>query len=77
MDPRSQRAAVEPAAAGRLGAGPADDRDGGGAVSLGAAGVWSGGPQAIGWRLQAVERFGLFPELLRYSGRPAAIRWTS
>lgn len=42
-------------------------------VSLGAAGM-VGGPQAIGWRLQAVERFGLFPELLKYQwetgGRP-------
>lgn len=34
-------------------------------LSLGSAGV-VGGPQAIGWRLQAVERFGLFPELLQY-----------
>lgn len=34
-------------------------------LSLGAAGV-VGGPQAIGWRLQAVERFGLFPELLKF-----------
>jgi membrane associated rhomboid family serine protease len=34
-------------------------------LSLGGAGV-VGGPQAIGWRLQAVERFGLFPELLKY-----------
>lgn len=34
-------------------------------LSLGAAGV-VGGPQAVGWRLQAVERFGLFPELLKY-----------
>jgi membrane associated rhomboid family serine protease len=34
-------------------------------LSLGAAGV-VGAPQAIGWRLQAVERFGLFPELLKY-----------
>lgn len=25
-----------------------------------------GGPQAIGWRLQAVERFGAFPELVKY-----------
>lgn len=25
-----------------------------------------GGPQAVGWRLQAVERFGMFPELLRH-----------
>jgi membrane associated rhomboid family serine protease len=25
-----------------------------------------GGAQGIGWRLQAVERFGLFPELLRF-----------
>lgn len=25
-----------------------------------------GGPQGVGWRLQAVERFGMFPELLRY-----------
>lgn len=25
-----------------------------------------GGTQGIGWRLQAVERFGLFPELLKY-----------
>jgi membrane associated rhomboid family serine protease len=33
-----------------------------------------GGAQGIGWRLQAVERFGLFPELLKYqvatSGQP-------
>ena len=34
-------------------------------LSLGEAGL-VGGPQAIGWRLQAVERFGLFPELLKY-----------
>ena len=34
-------------------------------LSLGEAGV-VGGPQAIGWRLQAVERFGLFPELLKF-----------
>ncbi|MBN8630756.1 MAG: rhomboid family intramembrane serine protease [Rhodobacterales bacterium] len=34
-------------------------------LSLGASGV-VGGPQAIGWRIQAVERFGLFPELLKY-----------
>lgn len=34
-------------------------------LSLGEAGV-VGGPQAIGWRLQAVERFALFPELLKY-----------
>ena len=44
-------------------------------LSLGAAGV-VGGPQAIGWRLQAVERFGLFPELLKYQwetgGQPLA-----
>jgi membrane associated rhomboid family serine protease len=44
-------------------------------LSLGAAGV-VGGPQAIGWRLQAVERFGLFPELLKYQwetgGHPVA-----
>lgn len=26
-----------------------------------------GGPQAIGWRLHAVERFAVFPELLRYN----------
>jgi membrane associated rhomboid family serine protease len=25
-----------------------------------------GGPQGISWRLQAVERFGLFPDLLKY-----------
>lgn len=25
-----------------------------------------GGPQGVGWRLQAVERFGLFPELVKY-----------
>jgi membrane associated rhomboid family serine protease len=31
-----------------------------------AAGGLVGGAQGIGWRLQAVERFGLFPELLRY-----------
>lgn len=34
-------------------------------LSLGQAGL-VGGPQAIGWRLQAVERFALFPELLKY-----------
>jgi membrane associated rhomboid family serine protease len=34
-------------------------------LSLGSFGL-VGGPQAIGWRLQAVERFALFPELLRY-----------
>jgi membrane associated rhomboid family serine protease len=44
-------------------------------LSLGAAGV-VGGSQAIGWRLQAVERFGLFPELLKFQwetgGHPLA-----
>ena len=34
-------------------------------LSLGESGL-VGGPQAIGWRLQAIERFALFPELLRY-----------
>ncbi len=34
-------------------------------LSLGSSGL-VGGPQAIGWRLQAIERFALFPELLRY-----------
>jgi membrane associated rhomboid family serine protease len=34
-------------------------------LSLADAGL-VGGAQGIGWRLQAVERFGLFPELLRY-----------
>jgi membrane associated rhomboid family serine protease len=34
-------------------------------LSLAEAG-FVGGAQGIGWRLQAVERFGLFPELLRY-----------
>ncbi|MCX7286085.1 MAG: rhomboid family intramembrane serine protease [Rhodobacterales bacterium] len=34
-------------------------------LNLGGAGL-VGGPQAIGWRLQAMERFALFPELLRY-----------
>ena len=34
-------------------------------LSLGSAGV-VGGPQAVGWRIQAVERFGLFPELLQH-----------
>lgn len=34
-------------------------------LSLAEAGL-VGGAQGIGWRLQAVERFGLFPELLRY-----------
>lgn len=34
-------------------------------LSLGEVGV-VGGPQAVGWRIQAVERFGLFPELLKY-----------
>ena len=34
-------------------------------LSLGSSGV-VGGPQAIGWRIQAVERFGLFPELLKH-----------
>lgn len=44
-------------------------------LSLGAAGV-VGGAQAIGWRIQAVEQFGLFPELLKYQwetgGHPVA-----
>jgi membrane associated rhomboid family serine protease len=44
-------------------------------LSLGSAGV-VGGPQSVGWRLQAVERFGLFPELLQYQwetgGHPLA-----
>jgi membrane associated rhomboid family serine protease len=35
-----------------------------------------GGAQGIGWRLQAVERFGLYPELLKHQwetgGQPAA-----
>lgn len=34
-------------------------------IAAGASG-FVGGPQAIGWRLEAVERFGLFPELLRH-----------
>jgi membrane associated rhomboid family serine protease len=34
-------------------------------LSLADAGL-VGGAQGAGWRLQAVERFGLFPELLRY-----------
>lgn len=34
-------------------------------LALASAG-FVGGAQGIGWRLQAVERFGLFPELLRY-----------
>jgi membrane associated rhomboid family serine protease len=34
-------------------------------LSLADAGLVGGG-QGIGWRLQAVERFGLFPELLRH-----------
>lgn len=33
-------------------------------LSLGAAGL-VGGPQAVGWRLQAVERFAAFPELVK------------
>jgi len=33
-------------------------------LSLGAAGV-VGGPDAIGWRLAALEQFGFFPDLLR------------
>ena len=44
-------------------------------LSLAAAGM-VGGAQGIGWRLQAVERFGLFPELLKYQwetgGQPVA-----
>ena len=44
-------------------------------LSLADAGI-VGGPQGIGWRLQAVERFGLFPELLKYQwetgGQPVA-----
>lgn len=44
-------------------------------LSLAAAGL-VGGAQGIGWRLQAVERFGLFPELLKYQwetgGQPVA-----
>jgi membrane associated rhomboid family serine protease len=35
-------------------------------LNLGASGL-VGGAQAIGWRLQAVERFAVFPELLRYN----------
>jgi membrane associated rhomboid family serine protease len=34
------------------------------ALSLAGAGL-VGGAQGVGWRLQAVERFGLFPELLK------------
>jgi membrane associated rhomboid family serine protease len=34
-------------------------------LSLAEAG-FVGGAQGVGWRLQAVERFGMFPELLRY-----------
>lgn len=34
-------------------------------LNLGERGL-VGGPQAIGWRLQAMERFGVFPDLLRY-----------
>ena len=33
-------------------------------LSLGSAGL-VGGPEAIGWRLAALERFGFFPDLLR------------
>ena len=44
-------------------------------LSLADAGL-VGGAQGIGWRLQAVERFGLFPELLHYQwetgGQPYA-----
>ncbi len=36
------------------------------ALTLGERGL-VGGPQAIGWRLQAVERFAVFPELLKYN----------
>jgi membrane associated rhomboid family serine protease len=43
-------------------------------LSLGAAGV-VGGPQAIGWRLQAVERFGLFPELLKFQWETGGHPW--
>jgi membrane associated rhomboid family serine protease len=44
---------------------------------LGLAGAGAiGGAQGIGWRLQAVERFAMFPELLRYQaetgGQPYA-----
>ena len=34
-------------------------------LSLGEAGI-IGGPQAIGWRLQAIERFAMYPNLLRH-----------
>lgn len=34
-------------------------------LSLGQSGL-VGGPGAVGWRLQAVERFGMWPELLRH-----------
>lgn len=34
-------------------------------LSLAGAGV-IGGAQGVGWRIQAVERFGLFPELLKH-----------
>lgn len=36
------------------------------ALTLGERGL-VGGPQSIGWRLQAVERFAVFPELLKYN----------
>jgi len=45
------------------------------ALALAGAGL-VGGAGGIGWRLQAVERFGMFPELLRYQlengGQPYA-----
>jgi membrane associated rhomboid family serine protease len=34
-----------------------------------------GGPQGIGWRLQAVETFGLFPELLKYQWETGGHPW--
>ena len=46
-------------------------------VSLGAPRAWSAAAQAVGWRLDAVQRFAFSPELLRQMIDQWTIRWTS
>jgi membrane associated rhomboid family serine protease len=40
-----------------------------------ATGGLVGGAEGVGWRSQAVERFGLFPEILRYQVENGGIPW--
>jgi membrane associated rhomboid family serine protease len=40
-----------------------------------ATGGLVGGAEGVGWRIQAVERFGLFPEILRYQVENGGIPW--